>query len=519
MALPCPPADAGDLFPEDLCVQLASLSAALAPHLGRLDARQLRHVHGDYVAARRRALAAVTLGAAARLLSAGKTPADFLEQVAYNGRRLAKLNVPPQAASRFLREYDAAARQALGKAGDGFRAAREQLRLATLLALERAFYEVREAETQAFYGLFRAEVEARDLDDLLRRSVEILTRTLRARAGRLLLTGGREEPSPAVMRRLGRPRYVEGGSPEEALILDPAMRGGYASYWSVPLRYQGRVGGVAQFGFTEPYRWLPRELALLDAAAERCLAAAERARLVEDLAAREHRVRQLAGHLIRAEEEGRRRLSRELHDEAGQSLLVLCLELEMLERSCPPDAPFRARLGGARELAARSVEEVRRAIAALNPAVLERLGLPAAIRQWAARFGKAHPLGIRLSIPEEMPALSAELEAAVYRLVQECFHNIAKHARATRVNLWLRTADRYLELSVADNGAGFDVEAANRKPDCFGLAGMRERIAMLGGTFEVRTKPGGGTRILARLPTSRPTRSDSHAEDTHIAHG
>ena len=286
------------------------------------------------------------------------------------------------------------------------------------------------------------------------------------------------------------------------LILDESWRGRYTSCWSFPFREGGAVAAVAQFAFAKRYTWLPRELTLLEAAGERAMAAVRRARLVRGLAAREEQVRQLAGYLIRAGEEERRRISRELHDEAGQSLVMLGLELEKAERAAPP--ALREPLRNARELTARSIEEVRRAVAALSPAVLERLGLEAALRQWTARFARASGLRVRLRVAAPLPGVPEETATVVYRLVQECCQNVVKHSGASHVNLSLRPSDSFLELSIADNGSGFDVHAALKKPDSFGLAGMRERVGLLGGQFEVRSRPGRGSAVAARLPLRAP---------------
>ena len=152
-----------------------------------------------------------------------------------------------------------------------------------------------------------------------------------------------------------------------------------------------------QFGFSKSYEWLPREQELLAAAAERCLMAAEKARLMEDLAAREEQVRQLAEHMLHVEEMERRRISRELHDEAGQSLLCIRLQMELLEQAIPSEhAEWIGKLREARDLTERTILEMRRLIAALSPAVLEQLGLGAAMRQLVNRFRRLHPIRVKL---------------------------------------------------------------------------------------------------------------------------
>jgi len=417
------------------------------------------------------AFLAITPAAAAR-----QSWVAFLRQVQENGRRLAKLNLPPDEVESVLGEFAALLDAEL----DGqFEPAREQVNLATTWMLHRAYYEVREEESQTFFGLYRAKAEARNLDDLLREFVRILTRTVHARTGRLVMQ--------APEGKLRRPRYIERGRASERLIVDPAMRGRYASYWSYPLS----ADVVVQFGFGARRPWLPREKSLLDSAAARCREAIERARMEQEIV-------RLEAESRNAEEQERRRIGRELHDEAGQSLLLLRLHLEMLEREAPECQ--RAALGEARSIVERTVAELRRIIAALSPAVLDRLGLERALHQVAARFRKMHSAQVRVAISPEASGIPPQMQEVVYRVAQESLQNIAKHSQARHVNLALRSADHRIRLSVSDDGAGFSAEAAGKKPASFGVAGMRERAALLGGTLELRSAPGKGTTVVLELP-------------------
>lgn len=455
---------------------MEQLARFYQPYLRRLDQAFRESVRGSDPR-KRKALLAITPGAAARMVLAGRAMGDFYEQVAYNGRRLARLEVAPAEVVRGLRRYDRL------RAPAELRTVRQQLQFSTVLLLHHAYYQVREAESQAFYGLFRAEVQAKDLDDLLLRFAEVLRRSFRAAAGKLYLCED---------RRLGRPQYIQAGSRAEGLILDPGARGRFRSYWSVPFFRAGRMAGVIQLAFSSPYPWLPRELRLLDAAAERCLAAAERSRLVQVLENREAQVRQLARHLSQVEEQERRRISRELHDEAGQSLAFVRMQLELLEKTVPG-------LTGVRAAVERTILEIRRLIADLSPAVLEQLGLPAAIRQLTAQFRRVTAIRVELRMMA-CGRLPRTVELAAYRLAQECYQNIAKHSGASCVKLCLRSTDQWVKLSVSDNGAGFDIDRAARTCTSFGLAGMRERVALMGGRFRIRSVPGEGTRVEFALP-------------------
>jgi len=527
-------ADAADVLSDQLHGHLQRLASLLDPHAGRLETRflgALRKLRFDVK--QRGALAGITLGAAVRLLAQGRPLLKFFEQVEYNGRRLAKLNLPPSAIVGALAEYDRLLAPVLKslEAGEAenSRWVREQLHFCVILTLNNAYYQVREAETQAFYELFRVEVESRNLDELLERFLVALSEFCRSDAAHLYLRDdpggkwipraalGKETPektpvanSRALARALSKPRCIKRGDAVESHLLDPAWRERFGSCWSIPLASGGRLAGVMQFAFSKSYEWLPREQELLAVAAERCLMAADKARLMEDLAVREEQIRRLAEHMLHVEEIERRRIGRELHDEAGQSLLCIRLQLEMLEQAPPADwEEWRAKLGEVRDLTERTILEIRRLIAALSPAVLEQLGLGAALRQLVSRFRRVHPCRVRLHLAR-LGGIPHQLEIIVYRLVQECCNNIAKHSAAANVNISVASADGLLRLQVEDDGIGFAVEEALTKRDSFGLAGLGERVALLGGKFQVFSHPvaeagrgASGTRILIELPVSR----------------
>ncbi len=521
-------ADAADVLSDQLRVHLHRLAVALEPHTDHIDRKFLNRLRQlEFEPKQRRALAQITPGAAARILARGKTPLQFIEQVEYNGRRLAKLNLPPSAILVALQEYDRLLAPTLESLMPdehaNFQWVREQLHFCVILTLNNAYYQVREAETQAFYELFRIELESRNLEELLRRFLESLVHVCKADAGRLYmlnedgseweLKAGAPIPAvvsianrPGLVRKLSKPRYMNGDSRQAGGLLDEQWHSLYQSCWSIPLASDGRTAGVMQFGFAKTYEWLPREQDLLAAAAERCLMAAEKARLMEDLAQREEQVRRLAEHMLHVEEMERRRISRELHDEAGQSLLCIRLQMELIEQALPEsERDTRGKLGEARDLTERTILEMRRLISALSPAVLEQLGLGAALRQLINRFQRLHSCRVKLQLAK-MGNPPQQTEVITYRLVQECFNNIGKHASATQVNISLASADGFLKLCVEDNGVGFKVEEAFQKRESFGMSGMRERVALLGGKFQVESRTEGpkrGTKISIELPIAK----------------
>ncbi|MGI8745199.1 MAG: histidine kinase [Bryobacteraceae bacterium] len=537
-------ADAADVLSDQLRAHLQRMSVLLLPYADSLERRFVARLERlGFTPQVRAALVALTPGAAARVLAKGLPPVRFIEQVEYNGRRLAKLNLSPSSIVEALLEYDRLLAPTLEKLlpsdSANFKWVREQLHFCVILTLNNAYYQVREAETRAFYELFRAELESHNLDELLGRFLQTLVQACHADAGQLyLLENDRnswflranfpniadgEPPAREIPNRRGngslldRPRQIDPRNGTARYLLDASWKSRFRSCWSVPLAANGRVAGVMQFGFSKPYEWLPREQELLSAAAERCLLAAEKARLMDDLAASEERIRHLAEHMLHVEEMERRRISRELHDEAGQSLLCIRLQMELLELSLPPDrVEWIAKLRDTRDLTERTILEMRRLIAALSPAVLEQLGLGAALRQLVNRFRGLHAAQVKLQLGK-LARLPQSNEIIVYRLVQECFNNIAKHSGATAVNISVSSADGVVRLKVEDNGVGFNVDEALARRDSFGLSGMRERVALLGGSFDLQSSPGQkssavakpakkkgrGTRIAISLPISK----------------
>lgn len=550
-------ADAADVLSDQLRTHLKRLAGLLAPHKRSLERRFLERLKSVTRDSREQAaLLAITPGAVMQALAGERSPGAFLEHVEYFGRRLAKLNLPPNQIIAALEEYDRLLLPLLRPLRVEERAnlqwVREQLQFCVILTLNNSYYQVRETETQAFYELFRVELESRSLDELMKSFLNTLARFCRADAAHLFLiepasrmwqhkasvgpakaswNNNGVPPGANLLRRVRVPQSWSWnrGETNHGPLLNPAWASRFSSCWSVPLSDGRTAAGVMQFLFRKPYEWLPREQELLAAAAERCLMAAEKARLVEDLARQKDHVKALAEHMLHVEEAERRRISRELHDEAGQSLLCVRLQLEMMEQTLPEDLPLRTRLTEARDVTEHTILEIRRLIAALSPAVLEQLGLGAALRQLVNRLRRMIPAKVKLRIAQ-MHHLPKQMEVIVYRLVQECCNNIAKHSSASRVNISAATADGLLRLQVEDDGVGFDVEEALEKRNSFGLAGIRERVALMGGIFRldswpkaketvavsapkglktapapkrVRRRPFRGTKILIELPITK----------------
>jgi len=206
---------------------------------------------------------------------------------------------------------------------------------------------------------------------------------------------------------------------------------------------------------------------------------------------------ELSGHLLKAEEEERRRISRELHDETGQALMVLRFHLEMLASECS-NRDQRAKVQESLEVLDRTIEGLRRIIARLSPRVLEELGLLAAIRRQAQQLSSQTKMKARLELPDKLAPMDHNIEVALYRSVQEALHNIAKHSQARNFAVRLHANGQKVSLEVEDDGIGLLTSSPHERG--FGLTGMRERAVALGGTMAIHSRQGKGTLIRIALP-------------------
>jgi signal transduction histidine kinase len=455
--------------------------------------------------------------------------AAFFENLHYYGTRLAKLQVDTRAVARSLEighdicepyltsldpEKKAEARAAL-----------EMLSSQTFVTVSGAYFDTQKKESNALVAVLDAELLAPDLDALLERVLEITTTTFNATLGMVLLRDretdvlrakssvGFDAPMDEELRiNLGRGfsgTIAQTGEPATLPdldhsdgVLNPILRTKARALWGVPFKSGDQVIGVLLIGFARPYEWLPTERELLRAIADRSALAINRARMTDALREREVRIAELSGHLLKAQEQERKRISRELHDETGQALMVIRLYLGMLEGNLTgrtAKGKIRETLG----VVDRTIEGLRRIIARLSPLVLQELGLVAAIRKEAKDLAKSTGIKARVAIDEGVGRLDDDIEAAIYRVVQEALHNVAKHSQAKAVNVQMSRDNGHVLLSVEDDGVGFSKGTVNPDRRTFGLEGIRERIGMLGGRVKITSARNKGTRLEIRVPAER----------------
>jgi PAS domain S-box-containing protein len=210
-------------------------------------------------------------------------------------------------------------------------------------------------------------------------------------------------------------------------------------------------------------------------------------------------LRRLSGSIMENQEKERAALARELHDELGQVLTVLRMDAVWLQnRIAPVDETAAERARSMRELTEQTIEEVRGLAIRLRPGVLDHLGLMDALEWYTADFERRTGIAC---VFKHMPIgpLADTVATAAYRIVQEALTNVARHADATTAAVRLKTEDQCLKVTVADDGCGFDTDGLDKVPG-LGVAGMRERAALIGASLVVLSQPEKGTRVVLVVP-------------------
>jgi two-component system sensor histidine kinase UhpB len=224
----------------------------------------------------------------------------------------------------------------------------------------------------------------------------------------------------------------------------------------------------------------------------------------------EHRglLQKLSEQVLEAQEDERKRIARELHDETAQSLTTLLIRLRILERA-KSATEMRGQINELRELTLQTLEAVRKLAVELRPTTLDDLGLLAALEAYTDSYRSRMPLQVEFAVrgfDDDSARLPPQLELVLYRVVQEALTNAAKHSGAQHVRVELRRARDELIARVTDDGQGFDVDDVMRSRERgLGLFGMQERLALVRGTLIIDSSPGEGTSIEALVPVTVTT--------------
>jgi signal transduction histidine kinase len=217
-------------------------------------------------------------------------------------------------------------------------------------------------------------------------------------------------------------------------------------------------------------------------------------------------LQRLSAKLLSAQEDERRSIARELHDEIGQALTAIKVELSLAEHAVNGGAAAATALGDARKMVDAALQAVRDLSHLLRPSVLDDLGLVAALNSYLKGFGRRHSIRVELVQEGMDERVDPGVETAVYRIVQEALTNVSKHAHASSCRIGLRRLARTLVVTVEDDGVGFDPARLREGGGVHGLGllGVRERAAQLGASVRLESSPEKGTRLTIEVPTAPP---------------
>jgi signal transduction histidine kinase len=297
----------------------------------------------------------------------------------------------------------------------------------------------------------------------------------------------------------GRPHMVADlDSERDFPIAQFAHEQGFRSALSVPLHGNEGISGILSLLWRRHGGAMATQVPLVGQIADAIALAVERKRLFEEVDAGRERLKLLSQRLIEVEEVERRHLARELHDEVGQVLTALKLSLDAIDRIPPPAG--QAHLRDARQHLDDLLARVRDLSLDLRPAMLDDLGLLAALLWLVDRYSHRTNIQIHIEHRGLDRRLAPTIETGAYRIVQEALTNVARHSGVTQATVRLWVEDGTLTIQIVDKGKGFDPGLAATDSARGGVLGMRERARLLGGDLTVESTPGEGTRVTAQLP-------------------
>jgi two-component system sensor histidine kinase UhpB len=278
---------------------------------------------------------------------------------------------------------------------------------------------------------------------------------------------------------------------------------GLKSFIAAPIRLGGELIGIMGLGADRVDGFEPEHGPIVEEVADSLAVAIQQAHLLDSVRRQGERLRDTMARLAEAEEAERRRVVRVLHDRVGQNLTALDLSLSLV-RSQLDDHRLQglcSRLDDSLSLVEQTNVRVRQLMADLRPSVLDDYGLLATLRWYAEQFSSR--MGVEVAVRGEEEAaygLPAHVENALFRIAQEALHNTAKHAQATEATVALTARQGAVQLTISDNGVGFEPAEVRNDRSSWGLLTMRERAESVGARCSIQTDPGQGTCVVVDVP-------------------
>lgn len=250
--------------------------------------------------------------------------------------------------------------------------------------------------------------------------------------------------------------------------------------------------------------FLAEERSLINSLADSLASYLNRKQAESELLQAHQRLRALSQQLLHVQEQERRNLARDLHDEVGQALTAVMMNLQTMERQAPLEG-LAPTLAETKVIIDKMMQRVRDLSLDLRPSLLDDVGLVAAVRWYVERQVGRAGLAVELVADESLSKLPPDVTTACFRVIQEAVTNVLRHAKATRLGITVQERAGEVHLSVQDNGIGFKVAQALERAamgNSLGLIGMQERVSFIGGELSIDSAPGGGTTIIARMPNA-----------------
>lgn len=374
--------------------------------------------------------------------------------------------------------------------------------------------------------------ESLDLDTVLSRALETTLEIMQCSTGGIMLLDDEGQTLSYCVHRGLSDRYAremrhqlgEGISGRvaqtgESILVEDISKDPRASrrdlivleeirpFVSVPLLSKERVLGVLNVTSHEAGKLSPASVQLLESIAAQIAIAIENARLHKEVQRKEEIRGELLQDIFTVQEEERKRIARELHDETSQVLASLTGNLEAAASMLPDnEQKTRAILRKAQSLSIELLDGTNRLIYELRPTLLDDMGLIAATRWLITNNLEAAGVKVTFNTVGTVRRLDPQVETTLFRVIQEAVNNIARHAEAKKATIRLQFKKNFVLAQVKDNGTGFDVEEAissKERPRGLGLLGMRERMELMKGTLNIASKPGGGTEVNIEIPVKQ----------------
>jgi signal transduction histidine kinase len=364
--------------------------------------------------------------------------------------------------------------------------------------------EVRNRELSALISIANVVGHWLNLEEMLRQALKKIGELVGAEGGTVFLVkegfltswGVSPEQAQAIKYDIQSNAYLYQGQLAESTAVvgklegDPVGDG--QSVIHIPLLAKEKTLGVLSLVSDGSEAYGPKQRTLLASLCQQLAVGLENATLYEELQRKEESRGELLRKVISAQEEERKRIARELHDETSQALAALVLALETEEG-----------IADAKGLAVKILDDVHRLIFDLRPSLLDDLGLPSAIRWYADNYLEPLGLATRFQIVGNERRLPSEVETALFRVAQEAITNAAKHSEGENVLVRLKFEPDKVGLAIEDDGRGFEPASLtdlHRKGHGWGLLGIRERVSLLNGQFQIESSPGKGTKVMVEVP-------------------